>query len=216
VIAGNCGISAAPLKRDMELPMPLNLLDAPAAERFTSVRGYFAALRRKPPRRQRGGTGGPLDAARGHQELWSAKRRRGDRRHAGAAGESLDAGAIGLSTGTFYPPAVKATTEEIIEVGRPLSSRKRASTFTHMRDESSQVMEALEETFRIPGASWVCRWSCRTTRCRTGRTSGARRRRCPSSARPMGRQTVCLDCYPLHRRLHDDPHRPRPCSTAAC
>ena len=62
--------------------------------------------------------------------------------------EALDAGAIGLSTGTFYPPAVKASTEEIIEIGRPLTARG-ALYVTHMRDESTQVMEALDETFRI-------------------------------------------------------------------
>jgi N-acyl-D-amino-acid deacylase len=60
----------------------------------------------------------------------------------------MQAGAIGLSTGTFYPPAVKATTEEIIEVGRPLAARQ-ALYVTHMRDESDRVMESLEETFRI-------------------------------------------------------------------
>ena len=52
--------------------------------------------------------------------------------------EALDAGAIGLSTGTFYPPALKASTEEIIEVGRPLSAR-RALYVTHMRDEASNA-----------------------------------------------------------------------------
>jgi N-acyl-D-amino-acid deacylase len=62
--------------------------------------------------------------------------------------EAMQAGAIGLSTGTFYPPAIKATTEEIIEVCRPLSARK-ALYVTHMRNESDQVMEALEETFQI-------------------------------------------------------------------
>jgi len=35
--------------------------------------------------------------------------------------EALDAGAIGLSTGTAYFFEMKATTEEIIEVARPLS-----------------------------------------------------------------------------------------------
>ena len=62
--------------------------------------------------------------------------------------EALDAGAIGLSTGTFYPPALKASTAEIIEVGRPLTARGGLYV-THMRDEASKVMEALDETFRI-------------------------------------------------------------------
>src|ERR1035437_1165084 len=38
VIAGNCGISAAPLKPGIDLPMPLNLLDAPAEKDRKSTR----------------------------------------------------------------------------------------------------------------------------------------------------------------------------------
>ncbi|RZI64701.1 MAG: D-aminoacylase, partial [Variovorax sp.] len=36
VVAGNCGISAAPLRADMDLPMPLSLIDTPAEGRFTT------------------------------------------------------------------------------------------------------------------------------------------------------------------------------------
>ena len=63
-------------------------------------------------------------------------------------GETLAAGAIGLSTGTFYPPAAKASTEEIIEVGRALGPNG-AIYVTHMRDEADDVTKSLEETFRI-------------------------------------------------------------------
>jgi N-acyl-D-amino-acid deacylase len=61
--------------------------------------------------------------------------------------EAMTAEAIGLSSGTFYPPAMQATTEEIIEVSRPLSARN-ALYVTHMRDESDRVIEALEETLQ--------------------------------------------------------------------
>ena len=44
VITGNCGISAAPLRSDMELPMPLNLLDAPGGKRFRHFADYLACL----------------------------------------------------------------------------------------------------------------------------------------------------------------------------
>src|SRR6218665_1560144 len=60
----------------------------------------------------------------------------------------LGGGAMGLSTGTFSPPAAKATTEEIIEVARPLTAHK-ALYATHMRNEGDHVIESLEETFRI-------------------------------------------------------------------
>ena len=48
VIAGNCGISVAPLRRDMDLPMPLNLLEAPAGSRFTTFEAFLDALRATP------------------------------------------------------------------------------------------------------------------------------------------------------------------------
>ena len=72
---------------------------------------------------------------RGDAARWCAKR--------------SQAGAIGLSTGTFYPPAVKATTEEIIEVGRPLTERTAASTSPTCATSPTEVMESLDETFRI-------------------------------------------------------------------
>src|SRR6476661_6465579 len=48
VIAGNCGISAAPLRRDMELPMPLDLLDGPDGERHETFASWVGALTAKP------------------------------------------------------------------------------------------------------------------------------------------------------------------------
>ena len=48
VVAGNCGISAAPLRPDMDLPMPLDLLDTPPGKRFTTFAAYLDALRTTP------------------------------------------------------------------------------------------------------------------------------------------------------------------------
>jgi len=149
VVAGNCGISAAPLKKGMKLPMPLDLLDVPDAERHASFAGWVAALRALPPATN-------VAALVGHSTLRAATMDSLDREASAAEiaamqallVEALEAGAIGLSTGTFYPPAVKASTEEIVEIGRPLAAHGGLYV-THMRDESSKVMEALDETFRI-------------------------------------------------------------------
>jgi N-acyl-D-amino-acid deacylase len=108
--------------------------------------------------------------------------------------EALDAGAIGLSTGTFYPPAVKASTEEIIEIGRPLSARQGLYV-THMRDESSKVMEALDETFRIGrelGIPVVVSHHKVQNKPNWGRSSET----LPYIREAMQKQKVCLDCYP--------------------
>ena len=115
VVAGNCGISAAPLRIDMDLPMPLSLLESPAEGRFTSFAAYLDALRATP-------SSVNVAAMVGHSTLRAVvmadlDRPANDSEIAAMQAlveEAMQAGAIGMSTGTFYPPAVKATTEEII------------------------------------------------------------------------------------------------------
>ena len=48
VIAGNCGISAAPLRTEMDLPMPLSLIGSPVEGRYTTFKAYLDALRASP------------------------------------------------------------------------------------------------------------------------------------------------------------------------
>ena len=195
VIAGNCGISAAPLKPGMKLPMPLDLLDDRDSDRFTSFAAWVGALRAKPPAVN-------VAAMVGHSTLRATTMESLDRvANAGEIAamrklleESLEAGAIGLSTGTFYPPAVKASTEEIIEIGRPLTARN-ALYVTHMRDESAQVMEALDETFRIGralGVPVVVSHHKVQNRPNFGRSEET----LAFIHETMKSQSVCLDCYP--------------------
>lgn len=195
VIAGNCGISAAPLKQEMDLPMPLNLLDAPAGQRYTRFAAYLDDLRARPAAVN-------VAALVGHSTLRAVTMAQLDR-PANAeeiaamrahVQEALDAGAIGLSTGTFYPPALAATTEEIIAVGEPLRARQGLYV-THMRDESSKVMEALEETFRIGrelGVPVVVSHHKVQNKPNFGRSQET----LPFIRETMRRQAVCLDCYP--------------------
>ena len=87
VIAGNCGISAAPLVRGMKLPMPLDLIDGPDGERHETFASWVAALRGHAGGDQRRRAGRPFDAARrDHGRPRPRGRRRGDRGDAGAAG----------------------------------------------------------------------------------------------------------------------------------
>lgn len=195
VVAGNCGISAAPLRADMELPMPLSLIDSPVEGRFTTFKAYLDALRATP-------SSVNVAAMVGHSTLRALTMGDLDRpaKEAEIAAmqahveEAMQAGAIGLSTGTFYPPAVKATTEEIIEVCRPLSKRK-AVYATHMRDEGDRVMEALEETFAIGRALGipvvVSHHKVQNTQ-NFGRTKVT----LPFIKETMKHQCVSLDCYP--------------------
>jgi N-acyl-D-amino-acid deacylase len=150
VVTGNCGISAAPLRAGIDLPMPLSLLGSPAEGRLTTTfASYLDELRSAPPSVN-------VAAMVGHSTLRAVTMSSLDRPATDAeikamqalVEEAMGAGAIGVSTGTFYPPAAMATTEEIVEICRPLTRRK-ALYATHIRDESDQVMEALEEALRI-------------------------------------------------------------------
>jgi N-acyl-D-amino-acid deacylase len=62
--------------------------------------------------------------------------------------EGLAAGALGLSTGLFTPPGSYADRAEIIALCHVLQ-RHSAAYFTHIRDESNKVIEAVEEAIDI-------------------------------------------------------------------
>ncbi|MCB2043254.1 MAG: amidohydrolase family protein, partial [Rhodoferax sp.] len=108
--------------------------------------------------------------------------------------EAMQAGAIGMSTGTFYPPAVKATTEEIIAVGEPLRARKGLYV-THMRDEADKVMEALEETFSI-GRALGIPVVVSHHKVQLPRNFGRSSVTLPFIRDAMQHQCIGLDCYP--------------------
>jgi len=62
--------------------------------------------------------------------------------------EALAAGALGLSSGLFTAPGSYAQPDEMVALGRVLK-RHNAGYFTHIRDESSKVLEAVEEAIAI-------------------------------------------------------------------
>ena len=151
VVTGNCGISLAPLKPETSRPMPQSLLGAGEASprTFENFAGYLAALRRAPASVN-------VAAMIGHTTLRLMTMDSFDRAATseeiadmrGLLVEALEAGAIGISTGTYYPPAAMATTEEVIEVCRPIAGTG-AVYATHMRDEADRCVDSLNESFEI-------------------------------------------------------------------
>ena len=150
VITGNCGISLAHSPANGADTPPLDLLDGSGAWfRFPSFSAYREELAARPA---------AINAAClvGHTTFRVATMDRLDRaatpaeiaRMRGMARESLASGAIGVSTGTAYPPAACAPTEEIIEVSRPLTEFGGLYV-THMRNEDDHVMASIEETCLI-------------------------------------------------------------------
>jgi len=62
--------------------------------------------------------------------------------------KAMQDGSIGLSTALIYPPGTYAKTEEIIELAK-VASEHGGVYFSHMRNESGQLLEAIQETIRI-------------------------------------------------------------------
>lgn len=148
VIAGNCGISLAPLPEGAPLPAPLNLLGGPDDFRYPTVESYRRAL---------GAAGHGVNVALlvGHSCLRVAALGE-DLERAAPPGAltamqvalelALDQGAIGLSSGLDYPPALAAPPEELVALASVLRGHARAVYTTHMRDESDGVVESVRET----------------------------------------------------------------------
>ncbi len=196
VVAGNCGVSLAPLVLGRRTaPPPLDLIGDTSWYRFKSFGEYIKTLEKKPAATNaallvghttlRVATMERLDVPASPREIDSMKN---------LVQEALDAGAIGCSTGLYYEPARAAPTEEVIEVCRPLSKRK-ALYCTHMRDEGDHVTESLEETFRIGrelGVPVVVSHHKVVGLPNHGRTKET----LPLIAERMKSQGIGLDCYP--------------------
>ena len=155
LINGNCGFSIAPLTTDRALPAPFSAIIDGDRPRFASFADYFARLDAEPS-----AVNSACLVGHGTLRLCTMDDlgRPATDAEIGAMRALLDAGlddgAIGLSTGTFYPPARAAPTEELIALSMGL--REHGGLYvTHMRDEGDRVVEALEETLEI-GRSARC------------------------------------------------------------
>src|SRR4051812_5810970 len=151
VVTGNCGISLAHSPAPDGAPTPpLDLLDNDGVWfSFPSFRAYRETLEATPA---------AINAAClvGHTTFRVATMDRLDRpatqaeigRMREMAHESLASGAIGISPRKAYVPAACATTEEIVEVCRPLAELGGLYV-THMRNEDDGIVGGMEETFEI-------------------------------------------------------------------
>jgi N-acyl-D-amino-acid deacylase len=197
VITGNCGISLAHSPRPAGAPTPpLDLLDTDGGWfKFQSFRAYREALEAEPP---------AINAAClvGHTTFRVATMDRLDRVATAAeiakmramAHESLASGAIGISTGTAYQPAACASTEEIIEVCRPLSELGGLYV-THMRNEDDAIVDAMEETFSI-GRALDAPVVISHHKCVGTSNHGRSPETLALIEKHMKDQPVGLDCYP--------------------
>src|SRR5215470_2696422 len=63
-------------------------------------------------------------------------------------GEAMDAGAFGFSTGLVYAPSAYSNTDELIALAKSISSRG-GYYFSHIRGESSMLLDSINEAIRI-------------------------------------------------------------------
>ena len=196
VVTGNCGFSLAPLQiGDRPLPPPLDAVSPRHLYRFARFADYLDALRSEPP----AVNVAPLV---GHGTMRVAVLSKLDRpADAGERAamerltdEAVTAGAIGLSSGLFYPPAQAAPPEEVAQLARRFTSTGGIYA-AHIRDEADNVVAALDEAF------WIARDASLplilshhkvSGQCNHGRS----RQTLPHIARARASQPIGLDAYP--------------------
>ena len=149
VIAGNCGVSLAPLRPGRPVPPPLDLLGSPEDFRYPRFADYVAALDETPPAANAGllvghsalrlDTMDDVDRPATTPEIDAMRARLAD---------GMEAGAIGFSTGLIYGPNKAATTDEVAAVAE-VAGAAGGLYVTHMRNEHDGVEEAMEEAFEI-------------------------------------------------------------------
>jgi N-acyl-D-amino-acid deacylase len=197
VVAGNCGISLAPMPQiPQPVTPPLNLLDDNGEWfRFPSFASYVEELSANPAATNcallvghttlRVATMGDLEQPASAEEI---------ARMRVLVQEALEAGAIGVSSGLFYETAIAAPTEEVIEICRPLKE-VNGLYCTHMRNEGDQVIDSLEESFRIGrevGVPVVISHHKVVGQANYGRSKET----LDFIEQNMAKQPICLDCYP--------------------
>lgn len=195
VVCGNCGASPAPFTQ--YVPTELIGLIVKKREHMTKTFAEFAKL---------------VEAAKpavnsafliGHSTLRMSAMGLDLKRPAtggevatmrGLLDQSLGDGAIGLSTGLFYPPAIAATTDEVAEVAAPLARHGGIYT-THMRDEADHVLQSLDESFEIgrrAGAPVVISHH----KCSGRQNFGRMRETLPKIDEARKHQKIVFDVYP--------------------
>ncbi|WP_354687101.1 D-aminoacylase [Cupriavidus necator] len=193
IIAGNCGISLFPLVTDRIPPAPLDIMRG--GYRFDSVRAYRESFEKRPAAvnvavlvgqstlrarhlRQLGLPASDAEIENMRQDVEAALRE----------------GAIGVSTGTFYPPSAAAPEDEIVRMCEPMK-RLGGVLVSHMRDESDNIEASIDETARIGKALGVS--TVISHHKLVGKQNHGRSRHTLAQVRGLAEtMPLCLDCYP--------------------
>lgn len=198
VVTGNCGISLAPMPREIPQPVtpPLDLLDRDGEWfRFETFGDYLDTLREKPAAINFAPLVGHTTLRVIAMKDVLAPATADEIAHMQSlADQAMQAGAIGVSTGLAYTTAMAATTDEVVEVCKNLGTYGGIYC-THMRNENDDSMESLAETFEI-GRRVNAPVVISHHKLTGSKNFGRSRETLAFIERTMKMQPVCLDCYP--------------------
>jgi N-acyl-D-amino-acid deacylase len=150
LVAGNCGVSLAPLALAEVPPPPLDLLGSePGWFHFVRFGQYVEALRESPPAVNYGLLVGHITLRHRVMDRFDRAARPSEiaemQRQVDAA---MTEGAIGFSTGLDYPSAVAAPTEEILPLVAALKPHDGLYC-SHHRNYFDRLEEAIDEALAI-------------------------------------------------------------------
>ena len=195
VITGNCGISLAPLITNAP-PAPLDLLGT-SDWRFDSFGAYLDELELALPAVNAACLVGHATLRVKHmQQLGRPATPKECALMASDLERALQAGAIGMSTGLYYPPAQNATADELIAVGRPLSAAG-GMVAMHIRDEGDAITAALREALHVGKALGITTVLSHHKLVGTANHGRSVETLSMIDAASLT-QSVCMDCYPYN------------------
>jgi N-acyl-D-amino-acid deacylase len=195
VVVGNCGISLAPVTFSSDPPPPMNLLGGPQSYSFPTFGSYAAAVARARPSVN-------VAALIGHSALRLATmgditRKAKDSEIAAMLAlvdEAMGNGAIGFSTGLFYPPNAAADIDEVSRIAARFAEWNGVYA-THMRDEFDHVLDSIDETLQTAGKARIP-VVISHHKCAGPKNWGRTRETLPKIEAAAKSQAVNLDVYP--------------------
>jgi len=149
VVAGNCGVSVAPVELPGDPPPPLDLLGTRATYRFPRFADWRKALADTPAAVNSIGMVGH-SALR--VQVMSDLRRPADAKEEAKMARlvegAMEDGALGLSTGLYYAPARFAPTRELTALAK-IAGAAGGIYATHLRNEGEFLEDSIEEALTI-------------------------------------------------------------------
>ena len=193
VITGNCGVSVAPLVH-ADPPAPLNILGF-GVYHYETFSDYLKAVAQSAPVVNVGCLVGHTTLRIKHVKDLNAEATQNETAlMAGEVRSAMQAGALGLSTGVYYPPARAASTQEIAALCVPLASYHAPVTM-HLRNESDEIDAAMQEAFEI-GKTAGCTVVLSHHKLIGAQNAGRSQETLATIDAVQSGQEVCLDCYP--------------------